>query len=141
MAQTRNTNAAEQRLQDAETRLRRLQAAIEAGADPAAFVDAINEAQTQRASARAQLDGARAPESLTEAEVYAMIDSLGDVGAALSSAEPDKLNTLYEKLGLSLVFDPHERAVNVTATPRVANVRVRGAICTLTTRLELPGAA
>lgn len=124
--QAHSTNGAAQRLEKAETRLRRLRAAIEAGADPAAFVEAINEAQEQRASARAHLDGTPAPESLTKAEIHAMIDSLGDVGEALSSAEPDKLNTLYEKLGLSLVFDPHERAVEVTAAPRVANVCVRG---------------
>ncbi|MGH3982167.1 MAG: hypothetical protein ACRDST_05640 [Pseudonocardiaceae bacterium] len=37
--------AAQKRLSEAETRLRRLQAAIEAGVDPAALVDAINEAQ------------------------------------------------------------------------------------------------
>lgn len=54
------------RLDTAETRLRRLQAAIEAGADPAAFVEAINEAQSQCAAARSELDGTAAPEGLYE---------------------------------------------------------------------------
>lgn len=65
-------------LDTAETRLCRLQAVIEAGADPAA----INEAQLQRAAARAELDGPPEPDTLTDAEVYAMmIDS--------SSRSPD----------------------------------------------------
>ncbi|WP_236792345.1 hypothetical protein [Amycolatopsis sp. GM8] len=36
------------RLATAETRLRRLQAAIEAGVDPAALAESISEAQAQR---------------------------------------------------------------------------------------------
>ena len=43
------------RLSEAETRLRRLREAIEAGVDPAAVVEAINGAQAQRAAARAEL--------------------------------------------------------------------------------------
>ena len=72
-------SVAKKRLTDAETRLRRFQAAIEAGVDPSALVEAINEAQEQRAAARAQLAGLPAPNLMTEAEAYARIDSLGDV--------------------------------------------------------------
>jgi hypothetical protein len=47
-------------------RLRRFQDAIGAGIDPDALVDAINEAQAQRAAAQAELDGAlRRPRSPT----------------------------------------------------------------------------
>jgi hypothetical protein len=59
-------------------RLRRFQAAIAWGADPAALVDVIDEAQAQRAAAQAELDGVPAPTAVTDAEVYAMIDSLGE---------------------------------------------------------------
>src|SRR5882757_5384806 len=45
------------RLADAETRLRRLQEAIASGVDPVALVDVINEAQRERAAARAELEG------------------------------------------------------------------------------------
>ncbi|MDQ3765615.1 MAG: hypothetical protein M3460_30590 [Actinomycetota bacterium] len=48
--------AAQKRLSDAETRLRRLYAAIEAGVDSAAMVNAINEAQATRAAAHAELE-------------------------------------------------------------------------------------
>jgi hypothetical protein len=56
-------------------------------------LDAINEAKAQRAAARVELEGAPAPTLITEAEVYAMIDSLGDVGAALKDAEAGSSRT------------------------------------------------
>ncbi|MGH4020599.1 MAG: recombinase family protein [Pseudonocardiaceae bacterium] len=118
--------AIKQRLAEAEARIHRLQAAIEVGVDPAALVEAINAAQAQRAAARAELDGAPTPSALTEAEVYAMIDSLGDVSAVLSDAHPESLSKLYRELRLELRYEPHERAVRVTASPRVVSECVRG---------------
>lgn len=115
-----------QRLADAEARLRRFQAAIASGVDPEALVEAINQAQAERAAARAELNGTPTPSALTEAEAYAMIDSLGDVGAALSDAQPDNLSRLYQALRLDLRYDPLERAVEVTASPRVVSAGVRG---------------
>jgi hypothetical protein len=47
----RGHEAAKKRLADAETRLRRFQAAVGSGVDPAALVDVINEAQAQQAAA------------------------------------------------------------------------------------------
>lgn len=120
-------DAAKTRLDAAETRLRRLQAAIEAGADPGAFVEAINEAQSQRAAARAELDGTPAPDALTDAEVYAMIDSLGNVGEALNEAKPEDVEKLYDALRLELMYYAPDRAVDVTIQPaRGGSVRVRG---------------
>jgi hypothetical protein len=130
--------AIKERLTTAEVRLRRFQAAIEAGIDPAALVEPINQAQAQRAAARAELDGTPAPDALTEAEVYAMVDSLGDVGAALAGGRPESLDRLYGSLGLELRYQPQERAVEVTASPRVVSECVRGGTCTLTTRLRFP---
>lgn len=111
---------------DAEARLRRLQAAIEAGVDPAALVESINEAQAQRAAARAELDRAPSPNTISAAEVYAMIDSLGDVGEALKDANPAGLERLYEKLDVQLAFQPTERTVVASIAPRVVSERVRG---------------
>ena len=51
-----------------------------------------------------------------------MIDSLGDVGSALNSANPDRLRKLYEQLRLELIleliFDGDARTADV-ATDRV----------------------
>lgn len=90
-----------QRLTDVEARLRRFQAAIASGVDPAALVKAINAAQAERAAARAELDGTPAPGVLTEAEVYAMVDALGDVGAALAEARPGSLTQLSRRFSWS----------------------------------------
>lgn len=139
-AGSNDRGAMTKRLADAEARLRRYQAAIAAGVDPEALVEAINEAQAQRAAAQAELEGAPPPNALTDAEVYAMIDSLGDVGAALTGARPENLSRLYQELGLELRYEPHDRAVVATASPRVVSARVRGGTCTLTTRLELAAA-
>jgi hypothetical protein len=93
-AQSGDHEQASRRVADAEARLRRFQSAIEAGIDPAALVEVINQAQSERETARAQLDNAPAPNRLTEAEVYAMVESLGDVGAALAGVDTDKLAQL-----------------------------------------------
>ena len=76
---------------DVETRLSRLRAAIEAGADPAALVESVNAAQEQRAAAQAELRVLKPdPARLTDAEVYAMVDALGDLGDSLTRANPDR---------------------------------------------------
>lgn len=86
-------------------------AAIASGVDPAALVEAINDAQAQREAAHTELEGLPASNGLTDAEVYAMIDSLGDLGSALNSADPAKLHELYEPLRLELRYDAEARAV------------------------------
>ncbi|WP_433293723.1 hypothetical protein ACQPZQ_08350 [Pseudonocardia sp. CA-142604] len=55
-----------------------------------------------------------------------MLDYLGDVGAALSRARPERMAELYASLGLELIFHPEERALDVTIQPRRDSERVRG---------------
>ncbi|MGH3869525.1 MAG: hypothetical protein ACRDQ4_26155, partial [Pseudonocardiaceae bacterium] len=119
---------ARRRLAHAEARLRRHQAAIEAGVDPAAIVDAINQAQAERAAARAELNKRPATQDLTRQDIEAIIDSIGDIGAALTHAEPRSLTTLYEALRVQMVYDPESHTVDVTVQPRgrVNSERVRG---------------
>jgi hypothetical protein len=128
---------AKARLVNAEAKLRRFQAAIEAGIDPTAIVDAVNETQSQRAAAKAELEGLPLPGRITRAEVYARIDSLGDVGVGLRRASPDKLSALYHDLGVELLFHPEERTVLATASPRVVSEGVRGRTGALSTRVVL----
>jgi hypothetical protein len=122
---TNARQAMKKRLSDAETRLRRLKVAIEAGVDPGALVESINEAQAQRAAARAELNAAGpGPRLLSDAEVYAMIDSFGDVGEALNRANPPAMRKLYEELRLEMIYDPEAKAVDVTVRPLGGVVRV-----------------
>jgi Recombinase zinc beta ribbon domain len=118
--------AAKKRLAEVETALRRHQGAIAAGVDPAALVEVINAAQAEREAARATLATVGRTDALTDAEVYAMIDSLGDIGAALRGGTPASLTRLYEGLRLQLRYEPQEQAVYVSASPRVVSERVRG---------------
>jgi hypothetical protein len=99
----------------------------------------INEAQRERTAARAELEGAPAPNLLTDAEVYAMVDSLGDVGAALSGAKPDSLANLYTGIDLQIRYEPAENFADVSVRlgRRVNSAGVRGGSCALTTRLML----
>jgi hypothetical protein len=117
-------NAAKKRLADAEARLRRYQAAIGAGIDPAGLVEAINTAQAERTAARAELDNAPPPGAITEAEVYAMIDSLGDVGAALDRGNVERLAELYKATDLQVCYEPETSTAEVSI--RVNSACVRG---------------
>jgi hypothetical protein len=127
-------DAAKWRLSEAESKLRRLQEAIAAGVDPAALVEAINDAQAQRAAARAEVENMPAFGGIEAAEVYAMIDSLGEVKQKLSRADPTQLEDLYDKLRLEMIYDAEAKAVNVTIQPtRRGSKCVRGRSCALTT--------
>ncbi len=136
---SRAHEAAKTRLANAEAALRRFQAAIAAGIEPTAIVDAVNDAQAQRLAARAELDGLPAESRVTRAELYARLDMITDVGAVLSKGSPEKLSALYHDLGVDLRFHPGERAVDVTASLRVVSECVRGRSCSLFTRLCLDG--
>ena len=129
--------AAKKRLADAEATMRRHQAAIAAGIDPTALVEVINAAQAEREAARAVLTRSATGHALGDAEVYAMIDALGDVGTTLHDAKPAGLARLYEGLRLQLRYEPLEQAVYVAASPRVVSECVRGRSCTLFTRCAL----
>lgn len=115
----------------------RYQAAIAAGVDPAAMVEAINQAQAERRAAQAEIDSAPAAAVLAAADVHAMIESLGDVGAALAEGRPASLERLCRALELGVRYEPGERAAYVTARPRVDSACVRGGTCALITRLAL----
>ncbi|WP_086829000.1 recombinase family protein [Allokutzneria sp. NRRL B-24872] len=127
-AEPNGRDAARKRLAKAETQLTRLQDAIKAGIDPAALVEAVNEAHASRAAAQAELNNAPPPSALTDAEVYAMIDSLGDVGAALSNATTEKMAELYGAVDLHVRYThtAHEADVVINPVGRVNSVRVRG---------------
>jgi O6-methylguanine-DNA--protein-cysteine methyltransferase len=126
MEQARN------RLADTEKRLRRLQQAIEAGANPAALVDALNRAEEERQAARDDLDRIPAGRVLSHTDIATMIDELGDVGHALDRAGPAGLEELYSVLRLEMVYDASAKTVNVTMRPiGRGSARVRGGTCTL----------
>jgi integrase len=116
--------AARKRLADAESRIRKFQAAIAAGVDPGALVEAINAAQAERAAAHAEINNTPAPELMDAAEVYARIDMLGDVPAKLNDGSPEGLAEVYAGTNLQVVYEPETSIAEVSM--RVNSVRVRG---------------
>jgi DNA invertase Pin-like site-specific DNA recombinase len=118
---------ARRRLADAETRLRRLQQAIEAGADPSALVEPLNRAAEERNAARSDLDALPATRGLDHAEVVELIDQLGNVGEALNRADPAGLEELYSALRLEMLYNAEARVVEVSIRPAGrGSARVRG---------------
>ena len=132
-----DADEAKARRADADQRLRRYRAATAAGVEPEAMVEAINQAQAERRAAQAEIDSAPTSAVLTAADVHAVIDSLGDVGAALDAGRPTALARLYQALDLEVRYEPEKRAAYVTARPRVDGACVRGGTCALTTRLAI----
>jgi DNA invertase Pin-like site-specific DNA recombinase len=126
MRTSSDREAGKRRLAEAEQALSRFQDAVVAGVDPSALVEGINKTKAQRDAVRAEL--ANQPEAtvLDVAEVYAMIDSLGDVGAVIGQARPDSLAKLYRDLGLEVHYRYAPEGAQATATIGVANECVRG---------------
>lgn len=77
-----------------------LREAIEAGVDPSALVESINQAQAERAAARAEVNAlSPAPSLLSDTEVYAMIDAVGDIGRAPKRANSSRLRARSRRCG------------------------------------------
>ena len=61
-----------------------------------------------------------------------MVGALGDIGEALSRAEPRLLASLYKGLRMEAVYDAEARVVTVTIRPaHVVSACVRGGTSTL----------
>ncbi|HEY2204658.1 MAG TPA: recombinase family protein [Pseudonocardia sp.] len=117
-----HTEHARRRVSKAETHIRRLQEAIKAGANPAALVDALNQAHEERSAARALLDSLPLPQIISAADVEALVDHLGGLNNALTRANPSHLERLYRDVGLEMVYDPRENSVDVTIRPPLVGV-------------------
>jgi len=113
-----------------------VQAAITAGVDPNALVEVINAAQAEREAAQAEINNTSAPDLMDAAEVYARIDSFGDVPRKLSDARGEGLAELYTGLNLGILYEPDTSIAEVSM--RVNSECVRGRSCTLSLRLDLP---
>ncbi len=73
-----------------------------------------------------------------EAEVCAMIDSLGDVGAAPNGGKPESLARLYKGLRLQVRYEPQEQAVCVALAPRRHGPSRVAGLCQVSCAGEVP---
>ncbi len=97
---------------ECDAKLDRYRAALEAGADPAVGAGWIAETQAERQRAEQHeqaLTTAEVPDSIsriTEEEIIAIVEELGDLVTALRDAEPEHQLELYRSLGLRLTYYP-----------------------------------
>ncbi|TCC30686.1 hypothetical protein [Kribbella speibonae] len=127
------------RVAAAETVMKKLRKALEAGWDPVELREQYNSAASDKRAAESALAAARDQTGISRAELEAYLDQLGDM-TALDRAEPEDLAELYASFRLSLTYNHTEQIVDVEVDPigdRVDKLRVRGGTRTLTTRLEL----
>lgn len=69
---------------------------------PSGACRGMNQAQAERVAARTEIERAPTSEGASRAEIYTMIDSLGNVGAVIKDARPAGLARLYQKLDLQM---------------------------------------
>ncbi len=127
-AESDRDESARRTLADCDARLARYRETLDAGADPAVVAAWIAEVQAERRMAEGEIHR-RHTAALTEGDIRALVESLGDLVRVLGAAEPAQKAALYESLGLSLTYEPSKRRVLVEADlSGVRTVRVGGGI-------------
>ncbi|MFF1819836.1 recombinase family protein [Kribbella sp. NPDC058245] len=117
------------RVRAAKITMDRARKALDAGWDPAELREQYNAAAAEKQAAEAILASLPNEEVLSRAQLEAYVDELGNVGAALSAANPEDLSQLYRALRLSLTYHHADQMVEVEVDPlgdRVDKLRVRG---------------
>ncbi len=116
--------AARREIAEADRKLARHRAALEAGADPAVVTGWIKEVQAARAQAQRRLQLASPPRTaqLGHDQLVTMIRAMGDMVKVLDEADRTRKATVYAGLGLRLTYYPEERRVLVSqATGRIGD--------------------
>ncbi|MEU6559898.1 recombinase family protein [Nocardia nova] len=126
-----------QKTTDAELKLRRHRAAIEAGVDPATLVAAMNSAQADKAVAIAELERLPVRVAVSLTEIAAVIDALGDIDAVLNAGAPAARADLYAALGVAIRYPRGDRVAETTASPCGIGTGVWNAAPVLSTRIDL----
>ncbi|MFA1543486.1 hypothetical protein [Actinomadura monticuli] len=108
---------AKAQIADCETKLARHRAALEAGANPATIAQWMAETEAHLTAARAELRtaGAQRRRTLTGQEIDALIAGLGDLVRVLKDASPQARQTVYQTLGIRLVYHPDKQEIRVEA--------------------------
>ena len=93
---------------ECDRKLARYRAALEAGTDPAIvnkWITEVTLARTAAQAAQRRLAG-QPPQRLTEDEIAAIIDSLGNTAAVLADVDLADKAKIYTGLGLRLTYEP-----------------------------------
>ncbi|MEE4589893.1 hypothetical protein [Streptomyces antimycoticus] len=111
--------AARRTMAECDRRIVQYRAALDAGTDPKLATEWINQAQSEKASARQDLLTATAiqPEILTEDQIKHMVSGLGSMTDRLLTTASEHKRPLYESFGLALTLDMQKRVVIVESQP------------------------
>ena len=115
-------HAARARIADANQKMTRYRAAIDAGGDPEEIGTWISQAKAQRVQAETDLRNATASTRLTRRQIDDLIEGITDVAAVLADADPAKASDAYDKLGLRLTYHPEAQIVHAAANPQPGNI-------------------
>ena len=114
--------AAKAKIADANQRMARYKATIDAGGDPAEIGAWITEAKAQRVQAETELRGATSKVRITRQQIEELITMTADIAATLRDAEPAQMADAYRKLGVRLTYDPAGPVIRATASPQAGNI-------------------
>ena len=106
------------KIADCDRRLVQYRAALDAGASPATVAAWIAETEAEKAHYQITL---RPPEAkrrrMSEAEIKATMDKLGDLVRVLASADPNDKSEIFRQLGLRLTYHPGREIVEAQVQP------------------------
>jgi site-specific DNA recombinase len=111
-AQYQNLNG---RLAEIDKATRNLVAAIEAGTDPAIINPRLTQLRAEREQFLLQLAKLEAPDRLSPADIDALLTKLGGLAHILGEATPPEKASIYQGLGLHLVYQPDPHTLVATA--------------------------
>jgi site-specific DNA recombinase len=124
--QTATDNAAAEAatttIADANLKLARYRAALDAGGDPQEIGKWITETTTQRLKAQADLRQATNTTTLTRQQIQALIEDCADIATDLHHTQPADIATTYRKLGLRVTYHPEKQLIRAAARPRPTNI-------------------
>lgn len=110
-------NAAQRRVADLKRRLDSYRKTLDAGGDPVLIAGLIKETTAALREAELQVAATRQPKRIGPTDAQRLVESIGDVAAALTKADPEAKKELYAQLGLQLTYDHARRLVTVEAGP------------------------
>ena len=106
---------------DADAKISRYRATIDAGGDPALIAGWISEATGIKKAAQARLGLTEAPpQRLSDDQLDAIADAFNDLFRLLRGADPRDRAELYSRIGLRLTYQPGpETMIAEVATPAI----------------------
>ncbi|MFI7530345.1 recombinase family protein [Nocardia salmonicida] len=104
-------SALRRRIHQAQTKVGRYLAAVEAGVDPQVIGAALDAARAEKAAAEAEITMLPEIEQLTATELRELIESLGNFRFVLANQSSETMLELYEALTLQVSYSHLERRI------------------------------